>query len=122
MDFLLFTDFDEEVQDSTTICRFRNLLISQGLLEKALKNINRQLEMKNLKVKPAAGAIVDATIIESAAAPRKTIETIPVDREEKSDAVAYEASNVQVSADKDARWLTKGKRHFFGHDAFTADG
>jgi hypothetical protein len=45
------------------------------------------LEEKNLKVKPTAGAIVDATIIESAAAPRKTIDTIPVDREEESGAV-----------------------------------
>jgi IS5 family transposase len=32
MDFLLFTDLDENVPDSTTICRFRNLLISRGLL------------------------------------------------------------------------------------------
>ena len=119
MDFLLFTDFDEEIPDSTTICRFRNLLISRGLLEKALKNINRQLESRHLKVKPTAGAIVDATIIESAAAPRKTIETIPVDRKEESDMIVYEASDVQMSADKDARWLTKGNRHFFGYKAFT---
>jgi IS5 family transposase len=25
MDFLLFMDFDEEIPDSTTICRFRNV-------------------------------------------------------------------------------------------------
>jgi IS5 family transposase len=122
LDFLLFTDFDEEVPDSTTICRFRNLLISRGLLEKALKNINRQLEEKNLKVKPTAGAIVDATIIESAAAPRQTIEAIPIDREEESDAVVYEASNVQMSADKDARWLKKGKRSYFGYKSFVTVG
>lgn len=118
MDFLLFTDFDEEIPDSTTLCRFRNLLISRGLLEQALKNINRQLEEKNLKVKQTEGAIVDATIIESAAAPRKTIEAIPVDRKEESDMVVYKASDIQLSADKDARWLTKGKRHFFGYKAF----
>jgi IS5 family transposase len=107
-------DFEEEIPDSATICRFRNLLISRGLLEKALKNITRQLEEKNLKVKPTAGTIVDATIIESAAAPRKTIDTIPVDREEESDPVVYEASDVRMSADKDARWLKNGKRSFFG--------
>ncbi|MDR2268429.1 MAG: hypothetical protein LBD81_03200 [Holosporaceae bacterium] len=50
------TDFEEEIPDSTTVCRFRNLLISGGLLEKALKNINRQFEEKNLKVKPTAEA------------------------------------------------------------------
>jgi len=118
MDFWLFTDFDEDIPDSTTICRFRNLLISKGLLEKALQNINRQLEKKNLKVQPTAGAIVDATIIESAAAPRKTIDAIPVDREEESDIAVYEAADVQMSADKDARWLTKGKRHYFGYKSF----
>ena len=119
LDFLLFTDLEESIPDSTTICRFRNLLISRGLLEKALKNINRQLEEKNLKVRPTEVAIVDATIIESAAAPRKIIDAIPVDREEESDAVVYEAADVQLSADKDARWLTKGNRHFFGYKAFT---
>jgi IS5 family transposase len=118
MDFLLFTDLDENVPDATTICRFRNLLISRGLLEKALKNINSQLEKLHLKVKPTEGAIIDATIIESAAAPRKTIEMIPVDREEKSDTVVYEASNVQLSADKDARWLKKGGKSYFGYKAF----
>jgi IS5 family transposase len=120
MDFLLFTDLDENVPDSTTICRFRNLLISRGLLEKALKNINRQLEQKNLKVKSTEGAIVDTTIIESAAAPRKTIDTILVDREEE-DAV-YEASNVQLLADKDARWLKKGRRSYFGYKSFVTVG
>jgi len=122
MDFLLFTDLEEEIPDSTTICRFRNLLISRGLLEKALKNINRQLEDKNLKVKPTAGAIVDATIIESAAAPRKTIEAIPVDREEESDVAVYEAADVQMSADKDARWLKKGSKRFFGYKSFITVG
>ncbi|MDR0553165.1 MAG: IS5 family transposase [Holosporales bacterium] len=120
MDFLLFTDLDENVPDSTTICRFRNLLISRGLLEKALKNINRQLEEKNLKVKPTEGAIVDATIIESAAAPQKTIDAIPIDREEEG--TVYEASDVQLSADKDARWLKKGNRSYFGYKSFVTVG
>jgi IS5 family transposase len=28
MDFMLFTNFDNEVPDHSTLCRFRNLLIS----------------------------------------------------------------------------------------------
>jgi IS5 family transposase len=92
------------------------------LLEKALKNINRQLEKKNFKVKPTAGAIVDATIIESAAAPEKIIEAIPVEGEEESDVAVYEASDVQMSADKDARWLKKGKRNYFGYKSFVTVG
>jgi IS5 family transposase len=122
MDFLLFTDLDDNVPDSTTICRFRNLLISRGLLEKALKNINKQLEHKKLKVKPTDGAIVDATIIESAAAPRTTINTVPVARAEESDIASYEASDVQMSADKDARWLKKGNKSYFGYKAYAVVG
>jgi IS5 family transposase len=71
-------DFEEEIPDSITICRFRNILISMDLLE--------------------------------------------VDREEESDAVVYEASDVQMSADKDARWLKKGKRSFFGYKSFVTVG
>jgi IS5 family transposase len=33
LDFLLFTKFDGDVPDSTTICRFRNLLISKTYLK-----------------------------------------------------------------------------------------
>jgi IS5 family transposase len=58
MDFLLFADLDEDVPDSTTICRFRSLLISKCLLEKAPKNINRQLGQRNLKVKPIQSPLV----------------------------------------------------------------
>jgi IS5 family transposase len=74
MDFMLFTNFDGEVPDHSTLCRFRNLLISRGLLEKTLNNINKQLEKKGLKVEAKEGAIVDATVIESAARPEKITE------------------------------------------------
>jgi IS5 family transposase len=115
MDFLLFTDIEGDVPDSTTICRFRNLLVSKGLLEEIFKNVNHQLEWNNLKVKPTNGAILDATIIESAGTPNKIIDTVPVDREEGT---VYEMSDVRYSADKDARWLKKGKRTYFGYKAF----
>jgi IS5 family transposase len=73
-------------------------------------------------VKPTTGAIVNATVIESAVAPRKTIEAIPIDREEESDVAVYEASEVQMSADKDTRWLTKGRRNYFGYKSFVTVG
>ncbi len=118
LDFLKFTGLDEDVPDATTLCRFRNLLISRGRLEKILSNINKQLESKGLKIKESAGAILDATIIESAGRPKKTLETIPVDRNEEENSVTYETSDVQLSADKDARWLKKGNKSYFGYKAF----
>ena len=60
--------------DEATLCRFRNRLIKQNLMERLLKSINNQLENKNLKIKKSQGAIVDATIIESASKPKKVIE------------------------------------------------
>ncbi len=118
LDFLKFTGLDEDVPDATTLCRFRNLLMSRGRLEKILSNINKQLESKGLKIKESAGAILDATIIESAGRPKKTLEATPVDRNEEDDSAAYETSDVQLSADKDARWLKKGNKSHFGYKAF----
>ena len=57
----------EKVRDHTTLCRFRNLLMSQNLWDKILNLINDQREGKGLKVKHSQGAIVDATLIGSAA-------------------------------------------------------
>ena len=82
------------------------------------QEINRQLELLGLKVKKAMGAVVDATIIQSAARPKRTIETPACDREEPL--VAEQPSNylLKESADLDAKWLVKGKRAYFGYKGF----
>jgi transposase, IS5 family len=110
LDFLSFSGFSlgSDLPDETTICRFRNKLVSQGKLELLFNELNNQLELEGLKVKAADVAIVDATIISSAARPRKTVEII--DKEQN-----YELKH---SADKDARWLKKGKNSYFGYRAF----
>jgi IS5 family transposase len=71
MDFMLFTGFDHRVPDETTFCRFRNLLIHQGKWEALFQEVNRQLQEAGLQVAPTKGAVLDATLIESAARPRK---------------------------------------------------
>lgn len=122
IDFMLFTGFelDDDIPDSTTLCRFRNILIHQGLDKKLFKEINSQLEQLGLKLKEAKGAVVDATIIESAARPRKTI-SIEEDREETGKPV-----EIEESKDPDAKWLKKGKKSYFGYKGFivtdTEDG
>ena len=117
LDFIVFSRFtpNEGVPDESTICRFRNRLIDQKLLPKLLKVINSQLEANHLKIKESHGAVLDATIIESAARPRKVIENIDEDRneQEESDEVI-----VEYSKDKDARWLKKGNKYHFGYKSY----
>lgn len=105
LDFMLFTGFEiaDEAPDETTLCRFRNKLTEKGLYDRIFAEINRQLEEHGIKVKQAEAALVDATIVISAARPRKTIE---------------ENGEVKQSADEDARWLTKGSKSYFGYRGY----
>lgn len=56
----------DAVPDHTTICRFRNLLIEHGLLEKLFAELDRQLEKAGVVLK--RGTMLDATVIETSAA------------------------------------------------------
>ena len=73
LDFMLFSGLElhKPVPDETTHCRFRNALVEAGVFDKLLDEVCRQLEGHGLKVKKAEAAIIDATLIESAARPRK---------------------------------------------------
>jgi IS5 family transposase len=114
IDFMVFTGFDlnDDIPDSTTLCRFRNILIEKGLDKKLFNEINLQLEQLGLKLEKANGAVIDATIIESAARPRKTL-NIENDREETGTSV-----EIEESKDPNATWLKKGKKSYFGYKGF----
>lgn len=125
IDFLLFCGFnpDEGIPDETTFCRFRNKLAELKLDKVLMRLINEQLEAKELKVKQADGAVVDATIISSCCRPRRVIE-IEHDREESvdiGDSEGQEKSAVAVeeSKDSEAKWLKKGSKSYYGYKAFT---
>jgi len=117
VDFMAFTGFElaDELPDASTFCRFRNKLIERNLDKKLFKEINFQIEKLGLKLEKAQCAIVDATLIESASRPRRTI-VIENDREESLE----EGLNVQIeeSKDPDARWVKKGKKFHFGYKGF----
>ena len=116
LDFMAITGFID-VPDHTTFCRFRNLLTQLKLWDGLLREVNLQLEQAGLKVKESQGAIIDATIIESAARPSRELEAIAVDREEEQ--VDYKVSETEIlSKDPDATWLKKGKRSYFGYKGF----
>jgi len=114
---MMFTGLTDDVPDETTLCRFRNLLISRKLDQKLFREINRQLEKIGLKVKECSGAVVDATVIESSSRPNKVVKSMSNDREEDAcdDAPKNE---IEYSKDPDATWLKKGKRYHFGYKAF----
>ena len=130
IDFILFcgipsgahVDLLTDMPDETTLCRFRNRLINTGKLPILLAEINHQLQAHQLMVKHSAGAVLDATLITSAARPREEI-TVEVDSE--GQAVTYEDGSqpgVRVSekqsADPDATWLKKGKKCYFGYRSY----
>ena len=75
IDFMQFCglSLSDPVPDETTLCRFRNRLIERGVLDKVLGKVNEQLQSHGLMVKAVSGAVLDATLIESAARPDKTI-------------------------------------------------
>jgi IS5 family transposase len=109
---------DEDVPDHTTICRFRNLLAAKKLLQPLLDEVNGQLAVQGRLVK--SGCVVDATLISSAARPRKQVdvETVAVDREED---VADDCQvTVSYSKDAEAAWTRKGSRYHYGYKGHMA--
>lgn len=112
LDFMVFTGFepgDGSFPDATTICRFRNRLVAAKLDQVLLRRVNVQLEGRGLKVAGSRGAIIDATIIESAAHPNQHVE---VDDDGQAAVVD--------SADSEARWVKKGNEAFFGYRGYSA--
>jgi IS5 family transposase len=55
-----------EVPEASTLGRFRNKLVEHNLLDKLLKEINRQLEEKNIIITQGRINIIDAIPIEAA--------------------------------------------------------
>jgi IS5 family transposase len=56
----------DAVPDHSTVCRFRNLLVEQGVLEKLFAELDRQLDKAGLILR--RGTMLDATVIETTAA------------------------------------------------------
>ena len=117
LDFMMFCglDLNASVPDETTHCRFRNALVKGKVYDDLLAEVCHQLEAYGLKLKQAEAAIIDATLIESAARPRSFIDA-PKDREE--DAETEPEATITYSADPDARWVKKGRKSTLGFKGF----
>ena len=120
LDFMMFCglDLNALVPDETTHCRFRNTLIKADVYDDLLAEVCVQLEGHGLKLKQAEAAIIDATLIESAARPHRFIDA-PKDREEDEAGQGDAQDTAMVySADPDARWVKKGAKSTLGYKGF----
>jgi IS5 family transposase len=102
LSFRRFVGFSlsDRTPDHSTLWRFREELTSDGMIERVLAEINRQLEENGLIVK--RGTLVDASFMQARArppaAPKKG-----------------HPGPTKPSADGDARWGKKGKKSVFGY-------
>ncbi|PSJ18295.1 transposase [Nitrosomonas supralitoralis] len=73
IDFLRFCglSLSDAIPDEATPCWFCIRLVTGARLDDLLASINEQLQSHGLMIKGAAGAVIDATLIESAARPKK---------------------------------------------------
>jgi len=106
---------EDVAPDSTTVCRFRNILVEADLYDMVLNEINRQLEQQGVIVK--RGAIVDASITDSPRG-RKEYEIIE-DRDEETGKLKSEKAmlkeKLKPNVDGEARWIKKMGRLHFGY-------
>ena len=107
---------EDIVPDSTTVCRFRNILVEADLYDTLLEEFNRQLEAKGTIVK--RGAIIDASITNTPRRARggKSYEVVEDRREDENMEASEKAMLKEVvksNVDTEARWVKKmGKLHF----------
>ena len=114
--------FEHTAPDHSTISRFRTALTELGLMDKLMRELNKQFEKYNID-RVSEGMIVDATIVDSPYHPHlpKNL-VIAGDREDtrselqKLDEMAYHAElkYTELSIDHEARWVSGGKISRFG--------
>lgn len=111
---------DEQVPDSTVLCRFRNVLSKQNAFEKLLNLINDKMEEGGLIVNK--GIIVDASVTVTQRKPRGKKEyEVCQDRKEDENETAQVLKVIpQKHVDKEAAWLKKGGKLLFGYKQHTA--
>ena len=71
LDFIEFCglSLNDPIPDESTLCRYRNRLIEARRMDALLAQVNAQLQRHGLMVKNAPAAVIDATLIASAARP-----------------------------------------------------
>ena len=115
---MYFTGFTptSNLPDFSTINKFRNLLIEKRKYKKLFKELNKQLELLGLSINNAKGAIIDATLVESADRPDKYMDNLVEDRKEDKST----KPNILCGKDTNVRWIKKGKKSYYGYKVFAS--
>jgi IS5 family transposase len=127
-------ELEDDVPDHSTVCRFRNELVSKKAHERLLRKINQQLKQKGIMIKQGS-AKVDASITDSPFSPKgKTEYEIANDRKEndrepedkeKEETQQTLLKKTKPGVDHEARWLKKAGKLHYGykkHVAVDEDG
>src|ERR1035437_5494502 len=107
---------DEQVPDSTVLCRFRVALNKHNAFEELLKTVNQRMEDGGLMI--TKGAIVDASVTPTLRKPRgkKEFDLVAEDRKEEEQTGVTNIKLVQIvkpNVDQEAAWIKKaGKLHY----------
>lgn len=104
--FRKFLDIKDEdtIPDETTICKFRNALIKNNLLESIFLEVKKSMREKNLILNE--GTLVDATLIHSSEPKRK--------KDERGKTISNKAN------DEDASYTSKRGRKHHGYKVHIA--
>ena len=84
------------VPDETTICKFRNKMISQGLMEWVFELVRRKMEERGLMVRGGEIKIVDATIVSTAKPKKKEVEGGKKEKREYDKEAGYTKKREQI--------------------------
>ena len=127
-DSILFSEFlnldmGVAAPDHSTISRFRLELTRLGVMDKLLKELNKQFKKQGIS-RIDQGAIVDASIVDSPHAPDGSILIkVADDREDlrtteeqaQEEAYQYELKSRKPGVDTEAHWVRKGSRYRYGY-------
>ena len=110
--YFLGMSIEDVAPDHSTLSRFRTAMTKAGVYELLFKEINAQLEAKNIIVKQ--GVLVDASVVDTPLKPKgKPTYEVTKDREDTEEIeVKKEFSN---SVDTEASWIKKGGKLRYGY-------
>ena len=100
----------DPVPDATTIWRFREMLVSVGLVKGLFKKFEGHLRANGFQA--MKGQIIDASIV---SVPKQRNRREENERIKKGQVPAGWSSNKRRQKDTDARWTKKSGKSFFGY-------
>lgn len=113
---------DQDVPDSTILCRFRSKLNEHNAFDELLKAINQRMEKEGLMI--VKGAIVDASVTPTLRKPRgkKEFRLVAEDRKEDEQKDQGGTKLVQIikpNVDQEGAWIKKAGKLYYGYKQHT---